>query len=583
MNRPQLGRDPIIHIENLSYQYPRAPDLVLRNINLTVQQGEFLGIIGPTGAGKTTLCLALNGIVPQFHGGRFFGRVSVAGLDTVDTPIARLAQQVAIVFQDPDTQLITNSVEDEVAFGLENQRVPRQEMRERINRALETVRLSGMEDRHPSELSGGEKQRLAIAAALALQPAIMVLDEPTSQLDPLGKRDVFATIRDLKTQLGITVILASQASEELAEFADRIALLAQGELVDVDVPARVLARDDLLAKYAVRPPQVTSFYLQLGKKGLQPPFIPITLEGAARAYEALRPEIALDTSPLPETVHEPSPTPPLLSAQQVEYSYPDGTHALQGISLDVAAGEYVAIVGQNGAGKTTLLKHFLHLLEATMGRVLLKGQDVRELAVSDVAQRIGFVSQNPDHQIFNTTVEAEVAFALPNLGLRGTDSAERVEESLATMDLNDLRARHPLSLAKGDRARVVIAAALAMRPDVLILDEPTTGQDYDGARRILNVSHQLHQAGKTVIVVTHHLYLMPGYAQRVVIMGRGTVLLDAPIRAAFHQTTLLQSTYLAPPQIVQFAQHIASRENVALPVLTEQELAACFKVREVGA
>jgi energy-coupling factor transporter ATP-binding protein EcfA2 len=230
-----------------------------------------------------------------------------------------------------------------------------------------------------------------------------------------------------------------------------------------------------------------------------------------------------------------------------------------------------------------LVKHFLHLLEPSAGRVLLSGQDVRDFEVSELAQRIGYVAQNPDSQIFNTTVEAEVAFALRNLGFRGPELAERVEESLLTMGLADFRTWHPLSLAKGDRARVVIAAVLAMRPGVLVFDEPTTGQDYYGAKRILDVSRQLHQAGKTVVVVTHHLYLMPGYAERVVVMGKGVILLDASIRSAFQEDSVLRSTYLAPPQIVQLAKYIAAREKVVLPVLTNEELAGCITKRKESA
>ena len=574
-----MTSDATVLIENLSYQYPRSPRLVLRDINFRVQSGEFLGIIGPTGAGKTTLCLALNGIVPQFYGGRFFGHVTVAGLDTLDHAIHRLAQHVALVLQDPETQLVANSVVDEIAFGLENIKLPRAEIRQRIEWALEAVRLEGLEEKHPSELSGGEKQRLAIAAALAMRPEVLVLDEPTSQLDPIGSEQVFATVQELNTRLGVTVILVSHASEELAESADRVALLAGGELIDLDTPDRIFAREDLYAKYAVRPPQVTQFFLELKKAGLQPATIPVTMDQAVQAYESIRADLDLVEAPATITVSQPADAPPLLSARDVEYTYPDGTRALRGVSLDVREGEYLVVVGQNGAGKTTLAKLFLHLLEPTAGEVRLAGRDVTDLPVSELARRVGFVAQNPDHQIFCTSVEAEVGFALRNLGMAEAELGERIEESLRVMGLSEHRASHPLSLPKGDRARVVIAAVLAMRPDILIFDEPTTGQDYVGATRILDVSRRLHQAGKTVIVITHQLYLMPGYADRVIVMGKGEILLDAPIRTAFHRNALLQRTFLSPPQIVRFAQRIASREGQSLPILTPEELVGHMTVR----
>ncbi|MBM4429467.1 MAG: ATP-binding cassette domain-containing protein [Chloroflexi bacterium] len=573
-----MGQDPLVHIDNLSYQYPRAKDLALRDVNLSVRRGEFLGLVGPTGAGKTTLCLALSGVVPQFFGGRFYGQVTVAGLDTVETPISLLAQHVASVFQDPDTQLIANSVQDEIAFALENICLLPEEIRRRIAWAVQAVRLQGLEGKHPSELSGGEKQRLAIAAALALQPEVLVLDEPTSQLDPVGSQEVFATVRELNAELGITVVLASHASEELAGFADRIALLAEGQLVDVDTPRRIFARPDLLSRYATRPPQVAQFYQELARRGMPAPSAPVTLEQATASYEALHEQIQLRLCEFAANMSAAS-GPPLLSVRGLEHVYPDGTRALQGISLDVQKGEYLAILGQNGAGKTTLVKHFLRLLQPTAGQVLVDGQDVGGFQVSELARRIGFVSQNPDSQIFSSTVEAEVGFALRNLGMNGPALAERVEQSLQTMGLVEHRSEHPLSLSKGDRARVVIAAVLAMQPDILIFDEPTTGQDYRGAQRILDISRELHQAGKTIMVITHHLHLLPGYARRIIVMGKGVILLDAPIRQALHDIPTLSGTFLSPPQIVQFALWLASREQVSLPVLTPEELAACFRSR----
>jgi len=588
-----IGPEFIVRVEDLSYQYPRSASPVLRDINLHIRKGEFLGIVGPTGAGKTTLCLALNGIVPQIHGGRFFGRVTLAGLDTVETPIHRLAQHVAMVFQDPETQLVTNSVEDEVAFPLENLSIPREEIMRRIPWALRAVRLDGKQAKHPSELSGGEKQRLAIAAALAMQPEVLVLDEPTSQLDPQGSHEVFATVHELNSRLGITVVLASHASEELAEHADRLVLLARGELVATDTPARLFSQAQWMEQNALRPPQVVTFFQVLGKRGVRVPTVPVTLAEAIHTYAALRPAIEVRPPLSPPGSEKTLPDgvgsfeggvssrerPVALSLQDVAYAYPDGTRALQGVSLSVQRGEYAIIIGQNGAGKTTLVKQCLHLLEPAAGTVMLNGQDVCRLQVSEIAQRVGFVSQNPDNQIFTSSVEAEVAFALRHLGIPKGESQARVEESLLLMGLTLWRKSHPLSLSKGDRARVVTAAVLAMRPDILIFDEPTTGQDYAGARRILGVSQALHRSGKTVLVVTHHLHLMPGYAERAVIMGKGLILLDAPLRVAYHADEVLRSTHLLAPQIIRLAQHMQAIEQMQLPIMTPEELAACIRPR----
>ena len=567
--------EAIVILDKVSYMYPRSPAPVLCDISFEIRKGEFLGLIGPTGAGKTTLCLALNGIVPQFYGGRFFGKILTAGLDTVDHPISTLARHVGAVFQDPETQLIATSVENEIAFALENLSVPRDEIMKRIPGVLAAVRLEGTEQKHPHELSGGQKQRLAIAAALAMQPDLIVLDEPTSQLDPVGEQEVFAVIRELNRNLGVTVFMASHAAEQMAEYADRIALLSHGQLVTVGTPDEIYSQIDLLDQHYLRPPQVAETFYLIGKRGATLAQVPVRMKEGLQSLAAVQKECQVAP---PETKLEPAPSgsTPLLSAESLKHTYPDGTVALHGVSLDIRQGEYVLIIGQNGAGKSTLVKHFLSLLLPTEGTVRVNGTDTRQLSVSELARRIGYVAQNPDYQIFTSSVGEEVAFALRNLKHPPKEVEERTVESLKNMGLLEVRDAHPLSLPKGDRARIVIAAILAMKPEIIIFDEPTTGQDFRGARYILDVSRQLHQMGKTVIVITHHLYLMPDYAERVVVMGKGTVLLDAPIRESYHQTDLLKSTYLTPPQAVLLAQGLSHQDGREFKLLTPREVAACF-------
>ena len=573
--------ETIATFDKVSYMYPRSQEPVLKDISLDIHRGDFLGLIGPTGAGKTTFCLSLNGIVPQFYGGRFFGHLTVAGLDTVEHPVSRLAQHVGMVFEDPETQITATSVENEIAFALENLKVPREDMLARIPRVLEAVRLEGTAALHPHALSGGQKQRLAIAAALAVQPDILVLDEPTSQLDPVGVQEIFATLRELNQTLGITVVIASHAAEEMATYTDRLLLLAEGAVVASGSPDEVYSQIELMQRHYVRPPQVASTFYHIKRGGIPIPRIPVRLDEGSDGVRAT-------ARVYPVQVPKNTPTSlvrdsaPLLSAQALTHVYDGGAEALHSVSLDIHAGDYVLIVGQNGAGKSTLVKHFLRLLQPTSGRVLVEGVDTRDLTTSALAQRIGYVAQNPDHQIFNATVEAEVAFALNNLGYARAEVAARTEESLAAMGLLDCRRLHPLALPKGDRARVVIAAILAMKPDVIILDEPTTGQDDQGARHILDISDRLHTMGKTVIVITHHLYLMPAYAERVVVMGKGTILLDAPIREAYHAVDTLASTYLTPPQAVLLARALEDELRTEFPLLTPEEVAACF-VQPTGA
>ncbi len=568
---------PLVTLDNVSYIYPRAEKPALHDVTLDIAKGEFLGLIGPTGAGKTTFCLSLSGIVPQFYGGRFFGRITVAGLDTLEHPVSHLARHVGAVFEDPETQITATSVENEIAFALENLNVPREEMLIRIPRVLEAVRLEGTAKKHPRELSGGQKQRLAIAAALAVQPDLLVLDEPTSQLDPVGTQEVFATVRELNKKLGITVVMAGHAAEELAEHADRLALLVDGVLVAVGTPDDLYAQVEYLERCHVRPPQVAQTFARMRQAGILVPAIPVRLPEGIAALKATAQSYPVQTPHIPPATTTKHDTP-LLSARHLTHVYGDGTVALRDVSLDVHAGEYLLIVGQNGAGKSTLAKHFLRLLLPTSGAVLVDGADTHNLTTSALARRIGYVAQNPDNQIFNATVEAEVAFALKNLEYDAAEINMRVEESLTALGLWERREAHPLALPKGDRARVVIAAILAMRPDVVIFDEPTTGQDYRGARAILDISKQLHAAGKTVIVITHHLYLMPDYAERVVVLGQGALLLDAPIREAYHAVEVLAATHIVPPQAVLLARALAEEHHADFPLLTPEEVAACFTV-----
>ena len=579
-NRPEpaLAPEPIAVFEDVSYMYPGAARLALKDISLEIQAGEFLGLIGPTGAGKTTLCLTLNGIVPQFYGGRFFGRVTVAGLDTIEHPVSRLARHVSEVFQDPETQLIATSVENEIAFALENICLPREEMQARIPQVLEAVRLDGMEHRHPHELSGGQKQRLAIAAGLAMRPDLLVLDEPTSQLDPVGRQEVFAVLRELNRELGVTILMASHSAEEMAEHADRIMLLSEGEAVALGTPDDIYGDVERLQALGLRPPQVARTFHLINRAGYPLPQIPVRLSDGLAALNALRAQCTV--SPPAHLPAAPSRGgEPLLSARNLTHTYPDGTTALRDVSLDIREGEYVLIIGQNGAGKSTLVKHFLHLLEPTGGEVYYRGRDIRACEVSELARRIGYVAQNPDNQIFTSSVEEEVGFALKNLGYSPAEIERRTVENLAAMGLLEHRNRHPLSLPRGDRARIVIAAVLAMEPEIVIFDEPTTGQDFRGARSILQLSRRLHRQGKTVIVITHHLHLMPEYAGRVIVMGRGTILLDAPIREAYHRVDVLQSTFLTPPQAVLLARQLGEED---FPLLTPEEVAACFDCRGTG-
>lgn len=568
----------IICVKDLSYRYSPEGPMVLKDICLEVNAGEFVAIMGPSGAGKTTLCLALNGIIPNFFEGNFYGQVTIFGQDTLELSVTQLAQNIGMVLQDPEMQLVTNSVEDEVAFGLENVKVPRAEMRARIDDALAIVRLTGYESKHPATLSGGQKQRLAIAAALALRPKVMVLDEPTSQLDPIGVEEVFSVIRDLNQRYNITVILVTHDSERVAEYADRIVLLEEGQLVSDCRPAEFFQGAAIREVTGIRLPQVTEFYTGLYKHFRPLPQLPVT---TSEALEWMRKNwteykynpVSYGAENSGDGQHGES----LISVKDLFFTYPDGTEALTGISLDIHAGECVAIIGQNGGGKSTLVKHFVRLLKQTSGDIKIFGRDADAYSISELAQRIGFVYQNPDAQIFCKTVEEEVAFG-PINQLDDVDEVNRrVKAAMAAMDLEQFKDEHPLALSKGDRERVAVAAILAMEPEVIIFDEPTTGQDKLGAQHIIQTIDRLHKEGRTIIVITHHLYLLPGYVDRVILLGDGKILNDAPLRQVFNDVDVLRKTYLAPPQIVEFVHEIDRMENAQTNAITVEEALGLFQ------
>lgn len=548
----------LITFDSVTYRYPGMALPALDNIRLEISRGEFVGLIGATGAGKSTFCQALNGIVPQFFGGEFSGSIRIGGDDTIDVPTSRLAARIGMVFEDPETQITATTVEAETAFALENLNVPTAEIRRRVDLALASVGLSGQELKHPANLSGGQKQRLAIAAALALAPDIIVLDEPTSQLDPIAARDVFAILLRLNREEGLTLVVASHASEELAEAADRILLMDAGSVVEEGPPDRLFADIARLKHCFVRPPEIAQTFGVLARLSPQavPEQPPVTLDAAIAAIGPLnlRPKSS-GRGPDSPVVRDAGTA--ALSVHALKHTYPDGTVSLRGIDLDIRQGSFTGIVGQNGSGKSTLVRHFLKLLDAPAGAVKVQGDDVAAFKVSDLARRIGYVAQNAHQQIFCDRVDKEVGFALT---MQKRDKAEvhaAVERSLAAMELGWAADRHPISLSRGDSLRVAIAAVLALDPEILIFDEPTTGQDWRGALAIMEILRSLNRSGKTILLITHHLYLLPGFVERLIVMNGGTVVLDGPLRDVLYAGEQLELAGLAPPQTVRFAGKVA--------------------------
>jgi energy-coupling factor transporter ATP-binding protein EcfA2 len=548
---------PVIEFQDVSYRYPRTKRWVITHLNLSLKQGDFVAVMGENGAGKSTVCQMLNGIIPNSVGGNLRGNVLIHGMETRSAGISQLATKVGIVLEDPETQLFTTSVDSEVAFGPENLCLPVEEIRERVKWALDVVRLKGFEHRMPTALSGGQKQRLAIAANIAMRPDILVLDEATSQLDPVGVEEVLSVARELNQKYGMTIVMATDASEMIARLMDWVVVLDKGIKVAEGTPRQIFADTQLFQKFMIRAPQVSQLAGQLAKAGHQPKNFPVTVEDAEKEITAL----LKDKPAIKDFVVAEKKTcvkgDPIITVEHLDFVYqPLNVHAVKDVSFEICKGEFVALIGQNGSGKTTVLKNLLGLLRPTSGKVIVAGLDTKKGAVSEMAKHVGFVLQNPDQQLFADTVEDEVAYGPRNLKLDKALIEERVAMALKMVGLEDKRVEFPPALSKGDRAKTVIASALALDPEIIVLDEPTTGQDYRGCHQIMQIAQTLHQQGRTVVFVTHHMALVAEYAQRVIVMTGGKVLLDGNTESVFSKPDVVREAYIIPPQITVLGQKL---------------------------
>ncbi len=566
--------DETIAVEGLSFAYRDAARAALSEVSFAQSAGEMIGVMGASGAGKSTLAKCLNRIIPELEGGEFRGIVRISGRPTAGARVYEIAPEVGMVFQDFESQLFSTSVAHEVAFALEQIGMSREEMLRRIGPALEAVGLAGFEERDPTSLSGGQKQRLAIAAVLALRPRIIVLDEPTTDLDPEGRAEVFALIRKLREQ-GLSLVVIEHEAEELRR-CDRLVLLSEGSIIADGPPPSIMTRMEMLENSGVHPPGLNSLLHLLG------------IGGHARSIEHAEAEIRKRFPGVPSAPPAETPAneavrasrgkaaanqPPgaLIRVENVSFSYPGGPRVLDGADLAISAGEFVAIIGQNGSGKTTLAKLVIGLLKPDSGRITIDGRDRSTLHAAATAREIGYVFQNPDHQIFAATVEDEVAFGPRNFGLDPQEIERRCAEVLHAVGLENERKSDPFLLSKGQRQRLAVASVLVLRPKVLILDEPTTGLDYREQRRMMKLVAELNESGVAIVMITHTPWLVAEYARRVVLMHAGRKIFDDGVREFFgHDAMLAESSFRAP-------EVTALSRRFGTVALTAEEMAAWLR------
>jgi energy-coupling factor transport system ATP-binding protein len=538
----------IVEIEDLSFSYADQIADAISGINLKLTAGTFTAILGPAGSGKSTLCLALTGLISRHIPGNRRGSVRIRGREVADLTVADLARDTGIVFQDFEAQLFATSVRLELAFGPENLAVPRPEILRLVDSYLKLLRLEELDRRSPDSLSGGQKQRLAVAAALTLEPEILVMDEPTSDLDPVSKTEVFQAVRRI-SGCDRTLVVVEHDSDAIASAgADQVLLMRDGAAVATGPAAELLTNVKLLDHCGVRPPQLADLFHQAGVNG-----VPLTVDAAA---EVLRPRLLAPAIPSPPA-QSSRPGAALIRASGLEYTYERaGVPAFSGLDLTLRQGEFLALVGRNGSGKTTLAKTLSGLLRPTAGQLLVRDQPMSRLSRSELVKQVGYVFQNPDHQLFSATASEEVRYGLRNLGIRGSAADQVVAEALRDVGLGEAGEKDPFSLTKGERQRLAIASVLAMRPAILVLDEPTTGLDHRQQRSVLDLLARLNRQGHTIVVVTHTMSIIDNRVTRMVVMNSGRIVLSGDPRTVFRREDVLAEAGVEPPPVVRLGNRL---------------------------
>ncbi len=501
---------PIVTFSGVTYRYPERDTPALDGLDWSVFPGELVTVTGPSGSGKSTLLRCLNGLTPHFSGGTFDGVVTVAGHDTRVYNPRVLARVTGFVFQDPEAQFVTGRVDDELAFGMEQLGVPPLTMRKRVEEVLDLLGIAALRDREIATLSGGERQRVAVAAALALQPALLALDEPTSQLDPWGAEEVIAALTRLNEDLGLTIVLAEHRLARVVSHTDRLTVLAPGGTVVRDGPPReVLPGVDVEGLPAL---------LALGRRlGWKP--LPLSIKEGRSAQRRDTMDGRVPDPPAPDPSSPGGD--PVVALGRVSAGW-DDHRVLRDIDLEIRPGELVALMGRNGSGKTTLLRLIAGLHRPSSGRVLIAGQDAARLHPADIAQTVGYLPQNPSALFFAETLGAELAFTLKHRRTAGLDP----EATLASLGLGQSASRHPRDLSGGERERAALAAVLVGNPRFLLLDEPTRGMDTARKRELAAILTRLRTDGVAIVLATHDVELVAECASRVVLLGDGHIVAD---------------------------------------------------------
>lgn len=555
----------IIKLDDVSFSYGHEAQNALDHVSLAIEKGEFVGVIGPSGAGKSTLAAVMSGAIPHHYTGQLFGATLVDDRDTCEITLTDISRVVGSVLQDIDAQMVAPIVEDEMLFGLENFGIPHDQIEERISQTLTTVGISDLRHREIATLSGGQKQKVAIAAIIAMAPNVLVLDEPTAALDPASSTLVFDTLRQINREHGITVVVIEQKVALLSKYCSRVLVMADGKLAFDGEPHQVFAHASELRQMGVDSPRVARIANSLAEVGLLPSDQPPCLN-VSEAHQLISSLLADATSKdAPADVPETSPhipavprgvnQEPVVELTDVTFAYPHGGASVSNLNMCVYPGELVGIIGQNGAGKTTLTKLLNGLLHPASGTVRMAGMNTADVPTSAIAAKCATLFQNPDRQLCRDTVLDEVAFGLELHGV-GTDEARqraRVAAERFGLPLDE----SPFSLSRGQRQMVALASVVVLDPQVVLLDEPTSGLDYRECMTVMETVSEMAERGCAVIMVCHDMEVVSDFAQRLVVMADGRILERGDANRIFADDALMRAAYVEPPQVVALSKELA--------------------------
>ncbi len=535
--------DAAIVIENLSFQYRTRPEPAIQNISFEVQPGELLLIAGSSGCGKTTVARCINGLIPRSYGGRREGKVLLHGKDVSEMQLVDVAQVVGTLLQDPERQIVASNVYNEIAFGPENLGLPRDQVLARVEEALQRLKLEHLRERETFNLSGGEKQKVALAGLLALNPSILLLDEPLASLDPVSAYEALEIFRSLADEGKTVILIEHRVEDAIATRPDRLLYMEDGRVRYLG-PIEVLPSE--LDHHQVKLP--AQWVVQRVK----------------------------DSNEKVEAAHPPAPEKDgqaLVVFEKVKFAYGDGPLILKGIDLTIRRGDRLAILGPNAAGKSTLVKHAIGLLKPTSGRVLVEGKDTRQVSVAQVARILGYVFQSPTHMLFAPTVREELAFGPKNLGFTSEGTKNAVDHSITTVNLTGLEEYPPLGLSFGQQKRTTIAAVLAMQSKIMVMDEPTAGQDFANYTHFMDAFCRPAEGGgrslsdnfEATVFITHDLDLAVTYANRVLLISDGRVAADGRPEEVLNDFDLLERCHVRPTSLLRLNLELLPRTGGFLP------------------